>query len=199
MSRLQKYPQELENIDYICGVDEAGRGSLSGPVFAGAVILPKDFESDLIRDSKKLSEKKRNEAFELIKKESLFWGYCYTEPNFIDQKNIQNATHSAMINAISNLNKKPEHLLIDGNVFSGYYDVPHTCVIKGDDTYLCIAAASIVAKVMRDEYMVKIHKEYPNYNWASNKGYGSKEHIDTILSEGLTKYHRLSFVKKILN
>jgi len=198
MSKLEKYPLELNGVEYICGVDEVGRGSLSGPVFAGAVILPKDFESDLIRDSKKLSEKKRIEAFNIIKNEALFWSYSYTEPLTIDEINIQKATHITMVNAINKLEKKPNHLLIDGNIFEGYLDVPHTCVVKGDDKYLPIAAASIVAKVMRDEYMVEISKEYPKYNWKSNKGYGSKQHIENILSEGVTKYHRMSFLKNIL-
>lgn len=198
MACLQKFPESLKDLDYICGVDEAGRGSLSGPVFAGAVILPKDFESDLIRDSKKLSEKKRNQAFELIKKHSLFWTYYLVEPKTIDEINIQRATHLAMVNAVFNLDKKPDHILVDGNSFEDC-GINYTCVIKGDDTYLPIAAASIVAKVIRDEYMTKIHKEHPNYNWQSNKGYGSKEHIQNILDKGVTNYHRMSFLKKILN
>ena len=197
--KLEKYPQELSNLSHICGVDEVGRGCLSGPVFAGAVILPKEFESDLIKDSKKLSEKKRLEAFELIKENALSWSYCSVDPNIIDRDNIQQATYSAMYYSIKNLDIKPEHLLVDGNIFENKTDIPHTCVIKGDNKYLSIAAASIVAKVIRDDYMIKIDKFYPQYNWKSNKGYGSKEHIEKILSEGTTPHHRKSFLKKILS
>jgi ribonuclease HII len=198
-SALEKYPHELESLDYICGIDEVGRGCLAGPVFAGAVILPKDFDSELIRDSKKLSEKKRLEAFELIKENALSWSYCHITQDIIDSENIQKATYSAMYHSIKNLDIKPQHLLVDGNVFENKTEIPHTCVIKGDNKYLCIAAASIVAKVIRDDYMVKLDKFYPKYNWKSNKGYGSKEHIEKILSEGITQHHRKSFLKKILS
>jgi len=197
--RLEKHPKELSNLNYVCGIDEVGRGCLAGPVFAGAVILPKDFESDLIKDSKKLSEKKRLEAFELIKENAISWTYCSIPQDIIDRDNIQNATYSAMYYAIENLDIKPEHLLVDGNVFENKTDIPHTCVIKGDNKYLSIAAASIVAKVIRDDYMIKIDRFYPKYNWKSNKGYGSKEHIEKILSEGTTQHHRKSFLKKILS
>ena len=197
-SSLEKYPNELESLDYICGLDEVGRGCLSGPVFVGAVILPKDFESDLIKDSKKLSEKKRLEAFDLIKEKALSWTYCSMSQDIIDRDNIQQATYSAMYYAIKNLNIEPQHLLVDGNVFENKTDIPYTCVVKGDNKYLSIAAASIVAKVIRDGYMVKIDKFYPQYNWKSNKGYGSKEHIEKILSEGITMHHRKSFLNKIL-
>lgn len=197
-SKLEKYPKELESLDYICGVDEVGRGCLAGPVFAGAVILPKDFESELIKDSKKLSEKKREEAFHLIKEKAISWSYHKVSEKTIDEKNIQNATYSAMDKAIKNLEHKPQHLLIDGNVFENKTKIPHTCVIKGDNKYYSIAAASIVAKVMRDRYMCEIGEEYPNYKWKNNKGYGSKEHIEKILEEGVTRHHRLSFLKKIL-
>lgn len=196
---LEKYPEELKDVDNICGVDEAGRGALSGPVFAASVILPKDFESELIRDSKKLSEKKRLEAFSLIKEKAVSWSYSYVNPEDIDKYNIQNATFSAMYGALIKLDPQPEHILVDGNVFEDYYEVPHTCVVKGDDKYLPIAAASIVAKVLRDEYMTNIDKTFPEYKWKSNKGYGSKEHIEKILKEGTTYYHRKSFLKKILN
>ena len=197
-SKLEKHPQELKNLNYICGIDEVGRGCLAGPVFAGAVIFPKDFESDLIKDSKKLSEKRRLEAFELIKENALSWSYCSIPQDIIDRDNIQKAIYSAMYYAIKNLEVKPEHLLVDGNIFENKTDIPHTCVIKGDNKYLSIAAASIVAKVIRDDYMVKIDKFYPQYNWKNNKGYGSKEHIDKIISEGVTQHHRKSFLKKIL-
>ena len=167
-SSLEKYPNELESLDYICGLDEVGRGCLSGPVFVGAVILPKDFESDLIKDSKKLSEKKRLEAFDLIKEKALSWTYCSMSQDIIDRDNIQQATYSAMYYAIKNLNIEPQHLLVDGNVFENKTDIPYTCVVKGDN------------------------------KWKNNKGYGSKEHIEKILSEGITMHHRKSFLNKIL-
>lgn len=197
--KLEKYPQELSHLDYVCGVDEVGRGCLAGPVFAGAVILPKDFDSELIRDSKKLSEKKRLEAFELIKENALSWSYCHITQDIIDSENIQKATYSAMYHSIKNLDIKPQHLLVDGNVFENKTEIPHTCVIKGDNKYLCIAAASIVAKVIRDDYMVKLDKFYPRYNWKNNKGYGAKKHIDAIKVYGITQHHRKSFLKKILS
>ncbi len=195
---LEKFPKELESLNYICGIDEVGRGCLAGPVFAGAVILPKNFESDLIKDSKKLSEKKRLKAFELIKEKAISWSYHQIPQNIIDRDNIQNAIYSAMYGSIKKLKIKPEHLLVDGNIFENKTGIPHTCVIKGDNKYLSIAAASIVAKVSRDNFMVKIGESHPTYNWKNNKGYGSKEHIGIILSEGVTPYHRRSFLKKIL-
>jgi ribonuclease HII len=196
---LKNIPKELEHLTYVCGIDESGRGCLSGPVFAAAVILPKDFESELIRDSKKISEKKRLKAFELIKEVAISWDYCFIEPNVIDDINIQEATYLAMINSVNKLNIKPEHLLVDGDRFTDVLDIPHTCIVKGDDKFLSIASASIVAKVLRDQYMTNLHKQYPKYKWASNKGYGSKEHIDVILESGVTKHHRMSFLTKILS
>lgn len=198
-SNLEKYPKELEHLDYICGVDEAGRGSLAGPVFVGAVIFPKDFENDLIRDSKKLSEKRRIEAFDIIRKNALAWTYCHVSEDIIDKINIQNATYSAMFYSIKNLEIEPEHILVDGNSFKSELKIPHTCVVKGDNKYLPIAAASIVAKVVRDEYMCNIDKFYPKYMWKNNKGYGSKEHIEKIVKEGPTHHHRKSFLNKILS
>lgn len=198
MIKLEKYPQELEQLNYICGIDEVGRGCLAGPVFAGAVILPKNFESELIKDSKKLTEKKRIEAFNLIKENAISWSCHQVTEEVIDDINIQKATFSAMYKAIENLNIKPEHLLVDGNIFENNTNIPHTCVTKGDNKYLPIAAASIIAKVIRDQYMLEIDKEHPQYNWKNNKGYGSKEHISKIQSEGITTHHRKSFLKKIL-
>ena len=198
MDKLENHPPDLKHLDYICGIDESGRGCLSGPVFAAAVILPKDFESELIRDSKKLSEKKRLKAFELIKEVAISWNYCFIEPSIIDDINIQEATYLAMINSVNKLKIKPEHLLVDGDRFTDKLDIPYTCVVKGDNKFLSIASASIVAKVLRDKYMVNLHKQYPKYKWESNKGYGSKEHINTILESGVTKHHRMSFLKNIL-
>lgn len=197
-NNLENHPSELNHLDHICGIDESGRGCLSGPVFAASVILPKDFKSDLIRDSKKLSIKKRLKAFELIKEVAISWSCCFVEPSIIDEINIQEATYLAMINSVNKLKIKPEHLLVDGNRFTDKLDIPYTCVIKGDDKFLSIASASIVAKVLRDEYMTDLHKQYPKYKWDSNKGYGSREHINNILENGVTEHHRKSFLKNIL-
>lgn len=182
-----------------CGVDEVGRGSLAGPVFAAAVILPKDFVSENIKDSKKLTEKGKRKALKEIEDNAIAWSVSMVEVDDIDKYNIQNATFGAMNKAIENLSVTPEHILVDGNVFESFEDIPYTCVVKGDNEYMSIAAASIIAKVYRDEYMVKIHEKYPSYNWKSNKGYGSKEHINVIKEEGITYHHRKSFLKKILN
>lgn len=196
---LERYPQNLENVDLICGIDEVGRGCLAGPVYASAVILPKNFTSEIIKDSKKLSEKKRLLAFNEIKENALYWSFGFVTPQEIDNINIQRATHLAMHKAIDTLGVLPQHLLVDGNTFDEYKSIPYTCVTKGDNKFLPIAAASIVAKVIRDKYMVDIHENYPNYKWDSNKGYGSKDHINTILSRGVTPHHRDTFLKKILS
>jgi ribonuclease HII len=180
-----------------CGVDETGRGSLAGPVFAAAVILPKDFKSENIKDSKKLTEKGRLRALKEIEENAIAWSVEMSTPEIIDEYNIQRATFGAMNKAISGLSVKPEHILVDGNVFDSFEDVPYTCVIKGDNEYLSIAAASIVAKVYRDEYMKNIHEQYPMYDWNKNKGYGSKKHIEVIKEEGITYHHRKSFLKNI--
>jgi len=153
----------------------------------------------LIRDSKKLSEKKRKIAFDLIKENAIEISVSFIEPKVIDEVNIQKATFMGMDECISKLTIKPDHILVDGNSFDTNCDIPYTCVVKGDDTYLSIASASIVAKVLRDEYMNELHKETPHYNWDSNKGYGSKFHIDKIKEIGITENHRLSFLKNILN
>lgn len=180
------------------GVDEAGRGSLAGPVFAAAVILPKNFTSENIKDSKKLTEKGRRNALKEIEENAIDWSVSMVDVEDIDKHNIQNATFGAMNKAINNLSIIPEHILVDGNIFNSFDDIPYTCIIKGDNEYLSIAAASIIAKVYRDEYMIKLYEKYPIYNWKSNKGYGSKEHIKKIKEEGITYYHRKSFLKKIL-
>jgi ribonuclease HII len=180
------------------GVDEVGRGCLSGPVFAAAVILPSDFKSELIKDSKKLSEKGRYKALKEIEENAVDISVHQVPPHFIDEHNIQNAVYTAMNGSIDGLKVKPEHVIVDGNLFDSYTEIPYTCVVKADNKYLSVAAASIVAKVKRDEYMKKIHEDYPMYNWDSNKGYGSKHHIDTIKEQGITHHHRKSFLKKIL-
>tara|TARA_R110001592_G_scaffold350329_2_gene646380 strand:+ start:4280 stop:4882 length:603 start_codon:yes stop_codon:yes gene_type:complete len=196
---IENHPKQLENLNLICGIDEVGRGCLAGPVYASAVILPKNFTSEIIKDSKKLSEKKRLLAFDEIKENALYWSFGYVTPKEIDDINIQNATHLAMHKAVNGLGVIPEHLLVDGNTFENYKQIPHTCVIKGDNKFLPIAAASIVAKVIRDKYMSEIHNNYPHYKWDSNKGYGSKYHIDSILSNGTTPHHRNTFLRKILS
>jgi ribonuclease HII len=180
------------------GVDEVGRGCLAGPVVASAVILPPDFDYDIVKDSKKLSEKKRKEAYDLIKEHALDYSIEFVGPDFIDEENILEATMYAMRKSLNKLSTRPEHILVDGNYFSGYETIPHTCVVKGDNEYYSIAAASILAKVTRDEYMKEAHKDYPNYKWDSNKGYGSKVHRDAIIEHGKTPLHRVSFLKNIL-
>jgi ribonuclease HII len=176
------------------GVDEVGRGCFSGSVFAAAVILPSDFDNPLIKDSKKLSEKQRLQASEIIKSQALSYSIAYSTSSEIDSMNILQATFQAMWRAIDALNIKPEHILIDGDKFKKYPGIPHTCVVKGDATYYSIAAASILAKVERDFYMNQIAKEYPLYGWDSNKGYGTLEHRQALLEYGPTPYHRKTFI-----
>jgi len=190
MSNLALY---LEKNRIEAGCDEAGRGCLAGPVFAAAVILPSNFSNDLLNDSKKLSEKKRYILREIIEKEALAWAVGTVDHEEIDQINILNASFLAMHRAVDRLKVKPEHLLIDGNRFNPYPKIEHTCIIKGDGKFLSIAAASILAKTYRDDYMLSIHKEYSNYDWNSNKGYPTKKHRLAIREHGITPYHRKSF------
>lgn len=175
------------------GCDEAGRGCLSGAVFAAAVILPPDFECDLLNDSKKLTEKQRYELRPLIEEKAIAYAVGIVTPGEIDQINILKASFLAMHRAIEQLKVKPEHLLIDGNRFTPYSDIPHTCIVKGDGKYQSIAAASILAKTYRDDYMDRIHQEYPVYAWDKNKGYPTKAHRAAIAQYGPCKYHRMSF------
>ena len=175
------------------GCDEAGRGCLAGPVVAAAVILPKDFSNEILNDSKKLSEAKRKLLRPIIEKEALAFGVSFVHEQEIDQINILNASFTAMHRAVDQLKKRPEMLLIDGNRFNPYPDITHECIIKGDGKYLSIAAASILAKTYRDEYMEKIHEEFPVYDWNKNKGYPTKKHRRAIHEHGDCKYHRQSF------
>lgn len=175
------------------GCDEAGRGCLAGPVYAAAVILPQDFCNDLLNDSKQLSEKQRYALREVIEREALAWAVGVVSADEIDKINILRASILAMHRAIAQLKIRPQHLLIDGNRFMPYEDIPHTTVVKGDATYMSIAAASILAKTYRDDYMLKIHQEYPQYHWDSNKGYPAPIHRDAIRKYGTTPYHRLTF------
>lgn len=175
------------------GCDEAGRGCLAGPVFAAAVILPGDFENEMLNDSKQLSERKRDTLRKIIEKEALAWAVASVSPEEIDEINILNASFLAMHRAVSMLKVKPEFLLIDGNRFKPYENIPHQCVVKGDGKYLSIAAASVLAKTHRDEYMMKIHEDFPQYGWNKNKGYPTKQHKQAILKTGLSPHHRTTF------
>ena len=175
------------------GCDEAGRGCLAGSVFAAAVILPPDFENELLNDSKKLTEKQRYALRPLIEKEALAWAVGIVTPKEIDEINILNASFLAMHRAVEQLQIAPNHLLIDGNRFTPYPNIPHTCVIKGDGKYLSIAAASILAKTYRDDYMEALHAEFDCYDWKQNKGYPTRKHREAIRQHGTTPYHRMTF------
>jgi len=177
----------------VAGCDEAGRGCLAGPVTAAAVILPEDFSHPFLNDSKQLSEKKRDQLRQIIEKEALAWAVAMVHNEEIDQINILNASIRAMHLAIEQLHTSPKSLLIDGNRFHNYSDIPHECIIKGDSIYLCIAAASILAKTHRDEYMLAQHEKYPFYAWGKNKGYPTKAHRKAIEINGASKLHRRSF------
>lgn len=175
------------------GCDEAGRGCLAGPVFAAAVILGKDFDNQLINDSKQLNEKRRDELKEFIEINALAWSVAYVEPKQIDEINILNASILAMHFALDGLKTRPDHILVDGNRFKAYEDTPHQCMVKGDARFLNIAAASILAKTHRDAYMRGLHEEFESYNWKRNKGYPTIEHRRAIAEFGTTIHHRSSF------
>lgn len=176
-----------------CGTDEAGRGCLAGPVTAAAVILPKKFRNKLINDSKKLIALNRFELRSIIEEKAVCYSVQHVHMEEIDQINILNASILAMHRCIDELQACPEFIIVDGNRFKNYKEVPHECIIKGDGKYLNIAAASILAKTYRDEYMMKIHEEFPMYNWKQNKGYPTAAHREAIREFGITKYHRKSF------
>ena len=175
------------------GVDEAGRGSLAGPVTAAAVILPKNFNSVILNDSKKISKLKRNLLRKIIEKEAIAFSVINVESKIIDKINILNATMKAMHIAIRNLKVKPKHLLIDGNFFYNFKNIPHKCIVNGYSKYQNIAAASILAKTYRDDYMLNLNKINCNYEWDKNKGYGTEKHREAIKKYGTTKFHRKSF------
>mgnify|MGYP001236660083 CR=1 FL=1 len=175
------------------GTDEAGRGCLSGPVVAAAVILPKDFFHPFLNDSKQLSEKKREELKPYIEQNALAFGVSFVWQDEIDEINILQASITAMHRSINQLKITPEFIIVDGNKFRGYKKIPHKTIVKGDAKYMSIAAASILAKTHRDHYMEKIHQEFPMYNWAKNKGYPTKEHRNAIREFGVTNYHRKTF------
>ena len=175
------------------GTDEAGRGCLSGPVVAAAVILPADFKNEMLNDSKQLSDKKRRLLRPIIEKEALSYGISFVYQEEIDEINILNASILAMHKSLDELSLRPEFIIVDGNRFKNYQEVPHQTIVKGDTKYLSIAAASILAKTYRDDYMEKLHLEFPHYNWAKNKGYPTKEHRQAIREFGSTNHHRISF------
>ena len=175
------------------GCDEAGRGCLAGAVYAAAVILPPDFQCELLNDSKQLTERQRYQLRPIIEQEAVAWAVGVVTPEEIDKINILNASFLAMHRAIDGLQVRPQHLLIDGNRFRKYKDLPHTTVVKGDGKLMSIAAASVLAKTYRDDYMLQLHEQYPHYGWDRNKGYPTKEHRQAIEQHGTTPYHRLTF------
>lgn len=176
-----------------CGTDEAGRGCLAGPVTAAAIILPDDFQLDLLNDSKQLSEKVREKLKPIIEENAISYAVTHLEPIIIDEINILNASIKAMQECITKLNPIPSYIIVDGNRFKPINNIPYSTIVKGDSKYISIAAASVLAKTYRDEYMDKIHEEFPMYNWKQNKGYPTKEHREAIRKYGATKYHRISF------
>lgn len=188
MLKLKYSKHKLE-----CGTDEAGRGCLAGPVTAAAVILKPNFKNEILNDSKQISEKKRDLLRPFIENEALCFGFYHIHEAEIDEINILNASILAMHKSIEAMTKTPEFIIVDGNRFKPFKDIPFETIIKGDGKYLSIAAASVLAKTYRDEYMNKIHEEFPMYNWKQNKGYPTKQHREAIKKYGPTKYHRKSF------
>jgi len=175
------------------GTDEAGRGCLAGPVTAAAIILPEDFKLELLNDSKQLTEKTRDSLRPLIEQMAVCYHVTNIEPDIIDEINILNASIKAMQECIKQLEPAPHYIIVDGNRFKPVNNIPYSCIVKGDSKYLSIAAASVLAKTYRDEYMNRIHEEFPMYNWKKNKGYPTPEHREAIRKYGITKYHRKSF------
>lgn len=188
MLKSHYYEQYVE-----AGCDEAGRGCLAGSVYAAAVILPRDYRNDELNDSKKLTAHKRYQLREIILRDALAWAVGIVTPEEIDRINILNASILAMHRALDKLSLRPEAVIVDGNKFKPYHDLPYTTIVKGDGKYLSIAAASILAKTFRDDYMDDLASQYPQYDWASNKGYPTKKHREAIRQYGVTPYHRRSF------
>ncbi len=194
MNRLQKRLLSFYTAETLeAGCDEAGRGCLAGPVFAAAVILPQDFHNPYLNDSKQISEKKRYELREIIENAAIAWAVASISNQEIDKINILQASIKAMHLAVAKLIPKPELLLIDGNRFNPYPAIPHVCFVKGDGRFMAIAAASILAKTYRDDFMIQLHNKYPVYNWGRNKGYPTKEHRSGIMKTGISPFHRRSF------
>ncbi len=188
MLKSRYYTDKIE-----AGCDEAGRGCLAGSVYAAAVILPPDYQNADLNDSKKLSDKKRKALREQIERDAVAWAVGVVTPDEIDKINILNASILAMHRALDGLQVRPEAVIVDGNRFKPYRDLPHTTIVKGDGKYLAIAAASILAKTYRDDYMDALAEEYPQYDWKSNKGYPTQKHRAAIRQFGVTPYHRLKF------
>ena len=195
MKKLYQLPLKLKfsKVEFECGTDEAGRGCLAGPVTAAAVILPDNFANDILNDSKLLSEKKRDFLKPIIEMNSISFSFSHIFPEEIDKINILNASILAMHKSVEQLRISPEFIIVDGNKFKPFNNIPFETIVKGDGKFLSIAAASVLAKTYRDKYMVKIHEEFPMYNWKQNKGYPTKEHRAAIKKYGVTKYHRKSF------
>lgn len=175
------------------GTDEAGRGCLAGPVTAAAVILPPDFKHPLLNDSKQLTEKQRYQLRPIIEAEAIAFAYTHLHPDVIDEINILNASIQAMQESLRKLEPTPLYIIVDGNRFKPLDNIPHSCIVKGDSKYLSIAAASVLAKTYRDDFMDEIHQKHPQYNWKKNKGYPTVEHREAIKKFGSTPYHRMSF------
>lgn len=187
---LKKY---FDKILIEAGCDEAGRGCLAGPVFAAAVILPKKFKNSILDDSKKLSDQQRKLLRPIIEQEAISWAVAEVSAKEIDKINILNASFWAMHRALDQLKILPESLLIDGNRFKKYKTIPHHCIIEGDGKYMSIAAASILAKTYRDDYMERLHEQFPDYDWMNNKAYATEKHREAIIKYGITEHHRKSF------
>jgi ribonuclease HII len=175
------------------GCDEAGRGCLAGAVYAAAVILPPDYQNELLNDSKQLSERQRYQLRDIVERDAISWAVGIVGPEEIDKINILNASILAMHRALDGLQVRPEAVIVDGNRFKKYGQLPHTTIVKGDGKYLSIAAASILAKTYRDDYMNKLAEEYPQYDWQQNKGYPTRKHREAIRQYGTTPYHRMSY------
>ncbi|WP_396194547.1 ribonuclease HII [Flavobacterium sp.] len=183
----------FSDFTFECGTDEAGRGCLAGPVTAAAVILPENFKLDYLNDSKQISEKIREQLKPLIEAKAITFAVTHLDASVIDDINILNASIQAMQESILKLNPTPEYIIVDGNRFKPLNQIPYTTIVKGDSKFLSIAAASVLAKTYRDEYMNNIHEQFPMYNWKKNKGYPTEEHREAIKKYGTTKYHRMSF------
>jgi len=182
------------NVDLIeAGCDEAGRGCLAGSVYAAAVILPKDYVNEELDDSKKLTKKRRYALREIVQRDALAWAVGIVSSDEIDKINILNASILAMHRALDQLNLRPEYIIVDGNRFKKYQDIPYSTIVKGDGTYLSIAAASVLAKTYRDDYMNELAEQYPQYDWKNNKGYPTKKHRTAIKEYGITPFHRKSY------
>ncbi len=194
---MNKLKKSFGNIFPQAGCDEAGRGCLAGPVVAAAVILKKNITIENLNDSKKLTLKERNQLRDVIMDNALAWAVAFIDNHQIDKMNILNASILAMHHAMEKLNIQPAFVLVDGNRFKPYKDIPYECIVKGDGKYLNIAAASVLAKTARDDFMLKIHNEFPHYNWHKNKGYPTMEHKLAIHKYGLTEYHRKTFSSSI--